>query len=79
LRAGYQRPLVVRPTGGGKTIVFAEAIRRKAARHGKALVIAHRREITSQTSNKLRAAGVVHGLIMAGVEGATDARRAGRE
>ena len=61
--AGYRRPLVVLPTGGGKTIVFAEAIRREAAQLRKALAIAHRREIIGQTSNKLHAAGVVHGII----------------
>ena len=66
--AGYRRPLVVLPTGGGKTIIFAEAIRREAAQRRKALTIAHRREIITQTSGKLRAAGVVHGIIMAGVE-----------
>ena len=63
-----QRPMVVLPTGGGKTIVFAEAIRRAVAARRSALVIAHRREIIGQTSDKLRDVGVVHGIIMAGVE-----------
>lgn len=66
--AGYRRPLVVLPTGGGKTVIFSEAIRREFVAHRKSLTIAHRREIIGQTSNKLRAAGVVHGIIMAGVQ-----------
>jgi len=65
---GYRRPLVVLPTGGGKTIVFAEAIRRAVADHGKTLVLAHRREIITQTAGKLTANGVVPGIIMAGVD-----------
>ena len=66
--AGYRRPLIVLPTGGGKTIVFAEAIRREAAQHRKALAIAHRREIIGQTSRKLHDAGVVAGIVMAGAK-----------
>jgi DNA repair protein RadD len=66
--AGYRRPLVVLPTGGGKTVIFAEAIRREVAQRRKALAIAHRREIIGQTSSKLLAAGVVHGIVMAGVK-----------
>jgi len=66
--AGYRRPLVVLPTGAGKTVVFAEKIRLEVAKHGRVLVIAHRREIIHQTSAKLTANGVVHGIIMAGEE-----------
>jgi superfamily II DNA or RNA helicase len=64
--AGYRRPLVVLPTGAGKTVVFAEKVRLEVAKRGSVLVIAHRREIIHQTSAKLTANGVVHGIIMAG-------------
>src|SRR5262249_26452018 len=39
------RPLIVAPTGSGKTIIAAETINRHVARGGRVLVIAHRREI----------------------------------
>jgi superfamily II DNA or RNA helicase len=46
-----QRQLVVLPTGGGKTIVFSERIRRTG---GTALILAHRDELLQQAANKLR-------------------------
>jgi DNA repair protein RadD len=66
LLAGHRRLLIVAPTGSGKTVKFAEFIRREVAKRGKLLVISHRREIVHQTSGKLTANGVVHGIIMAG-------------
>lgn len=48
---GIQRPLVACPTGAGKTVVFAEVIRR---REGRALVLAHRDELISQAADKIR-------------------------
>jgi DNA repair protein RadD len=39
------RPLIVAPTGSGKTIILAEIIRRYIAKFKNVLVIAHRREI----------------------------------
>jgi DNA repair protein RadD len=60
------RPLIVAPTGSGKTVVFCEIIKRAVANHKRVLVLAHRREIIKQTSAKLTANGVRHGIIMAG-------------
>ncbi len=48
---GIRRPLIALPTGTGKTIVFAEVIRR---RRGRALVLAHRDELLEQAVEKLR-------------------------
>jgi DNA repair protein RadD len=62
------RPLIVAPTGSGKTIMFAEIIKRLVAGHKRVLVLAHRREIIDQTSRKLTAHGVRHGIVMAGAE-----------
>src|SRR5262245_59464540 len=62
------RPLIVAPTGSGKTIIGAELINRAVARGGRVLVIAHRREIITQTRDKLIAAGVMPGIILAGFE-----------
>src|SRR5262245_28202931 len=61
--AGHN-PLVQLPTGGGKTVCFAELIRRRG---GRALVLAHRTELVGQAASKLWAAGVEVGVIQAGV------------
>lgn len=49
--AGVRRPLVVLPTGAGKTVVFAHLIRELP---GRALVLAHRDELIGQAADKLR-------------------------
>jgi ATP-dependent helicase IRC3 len=49
-REGKRRPLIALPTGTGKTICFAEAIRRRS---GRALVVAHREELLQQARDKL--------------------------
>jgi DNA repair protein RadD len=64
------RPLIVAPTGSGKTIILAEIIRRYIAKFKNVLVIAHRREIVDQTAAKFAAHGVYCGVIMAGAEDA---------
>lgn len=48
---GVRRPLVVLPTGTGKTVVFAELIRR---RPGRGLILAHREELLEQARDKVR-------------------------
>jgi len=62
------RPLIVAPTGSGKTIIAAEIINRIVQRGGRVMVIAHRREIIRQTAEKLIAAGVTPGIVLAGFE-----------
>jgi superfamily II DNA or RNA helicase len=64
--AGHRRVLAVSPTGSGKTVIAGEAIRRALARGKPTLALAHRREIISQTAEKLRAVGIEPGIIMAG-------------
>src|SRR4029077_12985547 len=58
-----KRILIVCPTGGGKTVVAAALM---ASSSRRALMIAHRREIVNQTSAKLTAFSVHHGVIQAG-------------
>lgn len=48
---GVRRPLVVLPTGTGKTVCFSETIRRRG---GTALILAHRDELLRQAADKLR-------------------------
>ena len=62
------RPLIVAPTGSAKTIIGAEIINRVVARGDRVLVIAHTREIIHQTADKLIAAGVTPGIVLAGCE-----------
>src|SRR5947207_8320983 len=48
---GVQRPLIVLPTGTGKTIIFALLVQRRG---GRALILAHRDELIQQAVDKLR-------------------------
>ena len=57
-------PLVVAPTGSGKTVIVAEVIRK--AEHKFVLVLAHRRELIHQMRDKLADFGVAAGVILAG-------------
>lgn len=61
--AGKRAPLIVAPTGSGKTVLAAEIIRR---REGTCLFVAPRRELVHQTCQKLDKAGVSYGVLLAG-------------
>jgi superfamily II DNA or RNA helicase len=65
-RAGKKSPLVVSPTGSGKTVLFAYISDRTAAKGNKVLILVHRQELVDQTVKTLRAFGVDHGVIAAG-------------
>lgn len=60
---GYRAPLVVAPTGSGKTVIFSYIAASTSARGKRVLILVHRIELLRQTSNKLTEAGVYHGLI----------------
>ena len=47
---GVQHPLLVLPTGTGKTIVFALLVQRRG---GRSLILAHRDELIQQAVDKL--------------------------
>ena len=63
-----RRLLLVAPTGSGKTVIASELIRRSVGQYRRVLFLAHRREIIDQTSAKLVANGVRHGIVMANVD-----------
>lgn len=64
--------MIQMPTGTGKTVVFTSVVRdiqRWCSIHSpesKILVVAHRKELITQASNKLK--GVPHGIIMSGTK-----------
>jgi len=66
VRAGKRAPLVVSPTGSGKTVMFAWLAQRFAERRRRINILAHRFELTEQISETLSEFGVPHGRIEAG-------------
>jgi DNA repair protein RadD len=63
LLTGVSKVCLVAPTGSGKTVIAAEIIRKTVEDGKRVLVLAHTREIVKQTSAKLMAAGIDHGVI----------------
>src|SRR5262249_30227485 len=67
LRGGQVRhPLIVAPTGSGKTVVASELVTRAHQRGEKSLFLVHRRELIRKSSNKPSDIGLEHGIIAAG-------------
>jgi DNA repair protein RadD len=64
--SGARAPILVAPTGFGKTFVAAEIVRQAVAKGRKVWFLAHLREILDDTSQRLAAAGISHGQIRAG-------------
>lgn len=65
-RAGRRAPLVVSPTGSGKTVLFAYIAQGTSAKGNSVVILVHRQELVDQTCRTLRAFGVGHGVIAAG-------------
>jgi DNA repair protein RadD len=63
---GARAPILVAPTGFGKTATAAEIVRQAVAKGRKVWFLAHLREILDDTSARLTAAGISHGQIRAG-------------
>jgi superfamily II DNA or RNA helicase len=66
-RAGTQSVLFQMPTGTGKTVLFAEIVRRGFASDRKILIVVHRKELVEQIADNLFRVGVPAGIIMAGI------------
>lgn len=56
-------PLLVVPTGGGKTVIFSHIAANTSARGNDVIILVHRIELLKQTSLALHKSGVNHGLI----------------
>lgn len=66
LASGKRRPVLVSPTGSGKTRTAVEVISLALEKGNRVLLLAPRRELIYQASGVLEGAGIVHGVIMAG-------------
>lgn len=63
---GKRSPVLVMPTGSGKTLVAKAMIESAIAKGRSVLFLAPRRELIFQTCEKLEQAGIYHGVIMSG-------------
>jgi superfamily II DNA or RNA helicase len=68
LSKGAKAPLLVLPTGAGKTVIFSDIAKRAIKKKNKVLILVHRRELITQASKKLTDINVKHGIIAAGFE-----------
>jgi DNA repair protein RadD len=66
--AGRRAPLLVLPTGAGKTVIACELMRRAFEGGQRSLFLAPRRELVVQASRQLMRAGVGHGVLLAGAD-----------
>ncbi len=64
--SGARAPILVAPTGFGKTATATEIVRLTVSRGRSVWFLAHLREILDDTADRLRAAGISHGSIRAG-------------
>jgi len=65
-KSEYKAPLVVAPTGSGKTIIFSHIATGAVKKGKRVLILTHRREILQQTMSKLYLFGVQAGQIASG-------------
>jgi DNA repair protein RadD len=65
-KAGARSVLAVSPTGSGKTTLFGSLVAQLDVAGQRSVILAHRRELITQASTRLREFGVQHGLIMSG-------------
>jgi DNA repair protein RadD len=64
--SGARAPILVAPTGFGKTATAVEIVRNAVAKGRRVWFLAHLREILDDTSARLIAGGISHGSIRAG-------------
>lgn len=68
LRNGKRHPLLVLPTGGGKTAIASELIRLSYNKQKSSIFICHRQELLTQTYNTYLKNGITPSLIASGIK-----------
>jgi superfamily II DNA or RNA helicase len=64
--SGCRAPLVVSPTGSGKTVMFSHIADGAGRKNKRVWILVHRAELVDQTSRTMREIGIPHGVIAAG-------------
>ena len=67
LKGGCKRPLLVLPTGGGKTACASELVKRSYNKGKSSIFICHRQELLNQTYKTYMKNGITPGVIKGGV------------
>lgn len=65
-RRGHHSPLLVSPTGSGKTVMFSYLAGKLIEARQRVVIMAHREELLTQISKTLAQFDVPHGMIVAG-------------
>jgi len=68
INQGIRNPVVVSPTGSGKTATFSYIAHRASQAKNRVLILVHRSELVTQTSETLKKFNVDHGIIQAGIK-----------
>lgn len=63
---GSRAPLIVSPTGSGKTVMFSHIADGAGRKQKRVWILVHRAELVDQTSRTMREIGIHHGVIAAG-------------
>lgn len=66
LGGGNRRPVLVSPTGSGKTVMAVEIVRLSLTKGRRVLFLAPRRELIYQAARMFARRSIAHGLVMAG-------------
>ena len=63
LHAGYKAPLIILPTGGGKTFIFTMIVKTMLEYGHTCIISCHRSELVRQISSSLATEGIMHDYI----------------
>ena len=72
LKQGAKAPLLVLPTGAGKTVIFSELAKDFVSQDKNVLILVHRRELVKQACEKLDLIDVDYGVIASGFDSNED-------
>ena len=67
LRHGYRKIMIVLPTGGGKTAIASELVRRSYAKGKSSIFMCHRQELLDQTYETYGKNGIIPAFIKGGM------------